>query len=1138
MSQQKTNAFGGVLGASHGDAQRRVKFSFDVNDAIYSRDGEDNLIIEQGDSHLVFNDFFVTDGKELPEIELLDGTIVDGATFLASMNPDMDLTTAMGSIATPDSGGTEYSDGGGQLIDGTDSLLVGEGLGQWNRGLLGGGLPDPLSVEPLLTPAVGGGEQGETEEGLSHMTTRTITHDTSRPTDDWSYSEYKSYSDGYEYDAGLVTEHFADALEGGVILNAAGSVIIEAGGGVPTGDAPVYVGGIFATEGGAYKVVGDTVDISASASGVEEGSATPSTTVAGVWGHGTHHSQSYSSPNEEGEQPSIYKRYYQAQSKVEITSEKELVVKADIIGSTEKYDTSESVYIGAAATDGGVVRLVSQEGSVTVNATNNATGADVLSTGGVYGLFSGYGANTRDFENSLASDAEVAANVKDAYLQWLHEGFTASRSGKDKWANDEMVNSEQIDYEDGTFDIEEGCWPELSWVPKISLVDVVSKGGVNVNVDLGGHDYQGAASGIKNYLGDVYVRAFEGNINVSVEHDGVHVGGAESKDYISAIEKNAGRIILAAGGYGLEDSLDSDINLSVASNGENIAVLRYANGEFAEPLYDGGVHGQGGEFYNASYISMTAANINLVGTAGKNGADVYNSVAGIDADNGLVGRGHILNFKTRQQDEERSDTIGVTIDATAYDNGAGASSSGISLVGQGGEQLHLFYQSYGGGSVKDTGVTVNSWVAGSGKHEDSVAKGIFLQDATMNLTKGDFVPNDIMDNPHWGWDIPNEDDMEFSISSAEYISSLNVNVGGAKKNYGLQVYGTDLDRGDTDIPALEEYKLNVAAHKIDIEVTGRESDSTSYGIHVQNDSADNTPTGLYLVTDDFSLKTHGAQDSVGIHVEDINSCVRIFGNGHSGANEPFRLEIHCSLEGSPEGVFDGIAIEAFNKGDVSIQGREQGSFMNINGHLIAETEGRILLSGDSQQDIFTINGKLSAADGGKIEILCGEGDDLVHLNGAVSNDNATIDIRGQAGNDILILQAPDAETFELWYSSWLTDVFQNNVKGLSVFGFEAIVIKGAGDATPQWLADLLKDSGIEVAYDNSNSELTNEDYQGLFDEFFPSPSAAESRENPSAQPSSHASDGPEGAYSPFSMDNPSVDNDLESLHQLMQILNG
>ena len=85
MSQQKTNAFGGVLGASHGDAQRRVKFSFDVNDAIYSRDGEDNLIIEQGDSHLVFNDFFVTDGKELPEIELLDGTIVDGATLEISM---------------------------------------------------------------------------------------------------------------------------------------------------------------------------------------------------------------------------------------------------------------------------------------------------------------------------------------------------------------------------------------------------------------------------------------------------------------------------------------------------------------------------------------------------------------------------------------------------------------------------------------------------------------------------------------------------------------------------------------------------------------------------------------------------------------------------------------------------------------------------------------------------------------------------------------------------------------------------------------------------------------------------------------------------------------------------------------------
>ena len=142
----------------------RVLFSFDVNEASYSRDGENNLIVELGESRLVLEDFFVTDGKELPEIELADGTVIEGQAFLQSMNPDMDLATAMGPTAAPDGGGTDYADGAGQLVEGIDRLGSGLGLGQWVRSLsraeqddsltppLGAAGPYPVRESPAPAP--------------------------------------------------------------------------------------------------------------------------------------------------------------------------------------------------------------------------------------------------------------------------------------------------------------------------------------------------------------------------------------------------------------------------------------------------------------------------------------------------------------------------------------------------------------------------------------------------------------------------------------------------------------------------------------------------------------------------------------------------------------------------------------------------------------------------------------------------------------------------------------------------------------------------------------------------------------------------------------------------------------------------
>lgn len=104
-------------------AEESLQFGFDLTHSVVERVGDDlQVTIGEGQSLTVLK-FFVTAGNDLPTITLVDGSIVAAKEFLESLNPDMDMTTALGPATAADSGGSsEYADGAGELLSGVDRL--------------------------------------------------------------------------------------------------------------------------------------------------------------------------------------------------------------------------------------------------------------------------------------------------------------------------------------------------------------------------------------------------------------------------------------------------------------------------------------------------------------------------------------------------------------------------------------------------------------------------------------------------------------------------------------------------------------------------------------------------------------------------------------------------------------------------------------------------------------------------------------------------------------------------------------------------------------------------------------------------------------------------------------------------------
>ena len=129
--------------------EQALKFDFSITEANFDRVDNALRISSPHKGELIIQDFFVTsDDAELPLFLLEDGTTVAAADFLQAMNPNMDITTAMGPSTTPSSGVNAYGDGTGELIDGVSSLDALSGLAGW-KGALTQGQSVNINTNPI-----------------------------------------------------------------------------------------------------------------------------------------------------------------------------------------------------------------------------------------------------------------------------------------------------------------------------------------------------------------------------------------------------------------------------------------------------------------------------------------------------------------------------------------------------------------------------------------------------------------------------------------------------------------------------------------------------------------------------------------------------------------------------------------------------------------------------------------------------------------------------------------------------------------------------------------------------------------------------------------------------------------------------
>jgi hypothetical protein len=170
--------------------------------------------------------------------------------------------------------------------------------------------------------------------------------------------------------------------------------------------------------------------------------------------------------------------------------------------------------------------------------------------------------------------------------------------------------------------------------------------------------------------------------------------------------------------------------------------------------------------------------------------------------------------------------------------------------------------------------------------------------------------------------------------------------------------------------------------------------------------------------------------------------------------------------------------------EVSIQSGGGNDSITLHGDIAVESSyAEVSILSGAGNDTVTLNGDIAATMGGKVKVDAGAGDDTVSLNGEINVDaSSTFSLSGGQGHDLLILKAPDAETFEQWYKPWFESA---EIKGM---GFEEVKVEGVGvdlDNFP-WLTDLFADQGIPVTLQDANSTVyvTPGNYlQGMVDSF-------------------------------------------------------
>lgn len=102
-----------------------VGLSFDPSLAVFSRIGTSlNILLENGNEVLVEGYFAKSDNPDLPPFLLEDGVLVSGESFLASIEPDLDLSLAAGPAQfISKEGSSAYADSAGEIISSMSDAL-------------------------------------------------------------------------------------------------------------------------------------------------------------------------------------------------------------------------------------------------------------------------------------------------------------------------------------------------------------------------------------------------------------------------------------------------------------------------------------------------------------------------------------------------------------------------------------------------------------------------------------------------------------------------------------------------------------------------------------------------------------------------------------------------------------------------------------------------------------------------------------------------------------------------------------------------------------------------------------------------------------------------------------------------------
>lgn len=881
-----------------------------------------------------------------------------------------------------------------------------------------------------------------------------------------------------------------------------GDVIIKAGSGAPViaeGDQVGFVSGTYAADGGKNEVTAENITVSASADGFAQGSpAGQAATVTGVRSDGAaieveKYEYTYGGHTYVQKTSSL-----KESSTTNLTADKDVTVTATITGDTSTQDHSHTSYAAVAATERGHVNIDAGK-DVLIETANAATGD--LSTAGVYGIFSGLGLGEKDLPK-----LEDFPNP-----QYLGEGYPGIEGQKyNEQAYREYMQGLQFQFAEdkldwNTYDPETGM---PGHTHNTSEVNIKAGGDVGVHINLGAGDYSGVASGVKINFGDVNIES-GADISVQTSLQGTHTGDTAHK--LSAVELSGGSLSMKAQG---------DINIGLEAGGGNLAVLNY------QP------YAQNYNPYGLNTTDLTAEGaVTLKGEAGKDGGSADNRITGINAGNlGFKKETFTVNAKEFAIDVTAYGNGGTTAST-------GIQVGGETPAGPYMSSMHHFTLAVDAPEVEISARVVEN--AATPSQGDSTATaitvnqgffGVFANDPeslfAMRMYSGRLVPGLIVTsldslaltaegaNQNVGIaakPVRSEGAEEWNTASASVdirAKELNIKASGGAQpgpsaSYGIMVAN----------PAQFDYNSgymadqgNVRLETSNLTITTQGSDK-SVGIHSSGYSDGYTMFG-YLpgveVTSTRTSTTHNKGTA-----EEYTEVT----------TEPLTVIITCTITNGDEQL-RGIALEAVNGGHITIRSSDgttdpySGQWINMGKH-----NDTVILKGDVHvgdlnntydpndpdnyqpyksssvlidtgwgNDRIEIDGDINLGWQGSLRIDAGAGSDVVALGGKISGGNLTytdehgethsnghLQILGGDGYDLLILKAPDAETFEQWYGDWFTSLTQKDLYDMS---FEGIIVQGVSDPGElAWLTNAIENFNLQSDF-HINLQFFGADAEG------------------------------------------------------------